>query len=181
MLKLLFLLILASLVLAAKRRRRRRNFQSISVDTVITLGAVGDKGMVKNDLTAFGITKFRCVATDLIWTANGQTVNEAPILFGVANSNLSTAEIAEMLDAVPNSQTDIIALERVRRPVRQIGVFHGQSVNTIINDGKVVRTKFHTVLDEGTEVTAWARNESGATLTTGMTIHCFGRVYGYWI
>ncbi len=167
--------------MAKRRRRRNAKFQVISVDAVLGFGAAGDNIVVKQPLTAFGITKFRVVAVDLMWVANGQTVGEAPIICGLSNSNLGVTQIAEALDAVPNSQTDIISLERVRRPVRQVCVFHGANANTVINDGNLKRTKFHTVLDEGTELDIWGRNESGATMTTGMTVHAFGRVYGYWI
>ncbi len=139
-----------------------------------------DDAILTQALTAFGITKFRVVAVDLIWTMSGMTVGEGPALVGLSNSNLNVTEIAECLDSIPNSQTDIIALERQRRPVRQAGVFHGATAAEVLNDGKLMRTKFHTVLDEGTELTMWCRNESGAQLTTGQTIHAFGRIYGYW-
>jgi len=89
--------------------------------------------------------------------------------------------VKEALDSNLTSQSDIIARERARRPVRRAGVFYGLSTDEVFNNGKPIRTKMFTVLDEGKELEAWARNQSGGILTTGATVHCFGRVYGYWI
>jgi len=153
----------------------------LNVDASVALSTLANATILSVDITALGITKFRVVSMDLSWQIRDQTPGEGPIQVGVANSNLTNTEIGECLDATPTSQTDIIPLERLRRPVRTVGAFNSVSADEVLNDGRMMRTKFHTVLDEGTELEVWARNRSGSSLTGGAFLAVQGRVYGYWI
>lgn len=179
------MLILAMSFMAAHRRGRRNGptnpkFQVLKVDQIISFGALAAQGALQGALTALGVTKFRVTAVDLFWSADGFTTGEGPILVGISNGNLSTTEVLECLDAVPTGPSDVIARERLRRPVRQSGIFAGFNTHEVLNDGKYIRTKLNTLLDEGDELNAWAQNQSGATLTAGTVIRIMGRVYGYW-
>ncbi len=165
----------------ARRRRRNRNFIGIPVTTQLALGTLGDGVVSSANITQFGTTKFKVVSTDLTWTSLGATPTEGPIQVGIGNADLSNTEMGEALDAQPTSKADIVALERIRRPVREVGAFAVVSANDVLNDGKPIRQKLVTVLDEGIELDVWARNKSGATLTTGHIITVTGRVYGYWL
>ncbi len=151
------------------------------MDVVLPLATLADEAVFKAALTTLGITKFRVISSDLMWVINGLTAQEGPLIVGISNSDLSTTEIKEALDANPNSQADIIAIERNKRPVRRSGVFVGLATDDVLNNGKPIRTRLHTILDEGKELDAWCRNKSGATLTTGATVHAFGTVYGFWM
>lgn len=164
-----------------KKYRRNSNFQAITVDVNLVLSTLADAGVIKAQLSALGVTRFKVVSADLMWTIGGLTALEGPIVVGITSSDLSAAEVKESLDANPTSQSDIIAIEQGKRPVRRSGVFHGLNTDEVLNNGRPIRTKMVTILDEGKELEAWARNTSGATLTTGATVHCFGTMYGYWI
>ncbi len=131
-------------------------------------------------MTSLGTTEFFVVSVDLQWSISGHTVGEGPVIFGIANDDLNAAEIAEALDASPQSMADIVARERARRPVRLVGAFTGQTPASQFNDGRVKRTKLKTMLANSVEIAAWWRNESGSALTTGTTVDVFGKVYGYW-
>ncbi len=65
--------------------------------------------------------------------------------------------------------------------MRQVGQFPAFETHEVLNDGKVIRTKFRTVLEAGIELGVWARNKSGVALTTGAVVRLSGRIYGYWI
>ncbi len=135
--------------------------------------------MIKAALTNFGSTKFKVVSADLMWTLRGLTALEGGIEVGIVSNDLTIAEAIEGLDASPTSKSDVIAMERIRRPVRRLGTFSGLNVNDVLNNGKPIRTKLFVLLDTGIELDAWIRN-IGSTLTTGATIEVSGRVYGYW-
>lgn len=183
MLEYLLILLLAIPVMAAKRRKRRRNsnFVALPVDVSLALGTLGSGTVIASAMTNLGQTRFRVISVDILWSMRGLTAGEGPLEVGIANNNLSVTEIGEMLDASPTSQTDIIAMERLRRPVRNSGVFAGLAANEALNDGRKMRTKLSTVLNEGVELAFYVRNKSGSALTTGGVIQCTGKVYGIWI
>ncbi len=133
------------------------------------------------NLTTLGSTKFRVVSADIYWSYAGHTAAEGPLEVGIANGDLSVAEVAECLDSNPTSQSDIVAREFARRPVRRSGVFDGVATIASLNDGKSIRTKLNTILDEGTELKAWIKNLDASALTTGTLIKINGAIYGYWI
>ncbi len=168
--------------MARKRRRKGRGrFIALPIETVISLGALAQDIVASANITGFGNTKFRVVAADLSWTLNAATATEGPVMVGIANADLSDTEIQEALDASPVSASDIIALERMRRPVRIAGTFSLAGADETLNDGKAIRTKLHTVLEAGIELDVWARNKGQATLTTGGLVTVLGKLYGYWL
>lgn len=174
-------LLFASLVLAARRRRRRSNrFFAYPVEKDLILGALASNIAFDGDLTAFGSTRVRCISADLQWSMNNHVSGEGPISVGLSSSDLSVTEIIEHLDARPTSQSDIVAMERSRRPVRRAGVFSAGAGNEHLNDGKAIRTKLRFSVNEGVELSAWARNEDTAALTTGTIIHVTGTLYMMW-
>ncbi len=166
----------------AKHRKRsyNSNFQVINVDNGIALSTLAAGVAIAADLTTLGVAKFTVISADLMWTIKGLTAGEGPITVGIANGDLTVSNIGETLDANPTNKSDIIARERARRPVRRAGVFHGLSSEEVLNDGKPIRTKLRTTLDTGVELTMFARNQTGSTLTTGASVFCFGKLYGFW-
>ncbi len=166
-----------------KRRTRRPSaqFQVLPVTVEVDLGTLAQNAVLTVDMTSLGVTEYQVVSMDLWWSLEGGSAQNGPIQVGVANGDLSGTEIVEKLDASPISASDIIARERQRRPVRQVGQFQltaGGSV--VLNDGKSIRTKFRTRLAVGIELECWVRN-LGAVLTTGATVHVQGNIYGYWV
>ncbi len=164
-----------------KRRGRRRNFFAMKAKTDLALGALGIGATVQQTMTAFGVTRVWCISGDFVWSLEDGGAAQGPILVGLSSSNLSVTEINENLDARPTSQGDIIAMERSRRPVREVGSMlidaqgHGQ-----IADGRLVRTKLGFWLNEGEELVAWARNEDNAALQAGAIVHVAGKLYLRW-
>ncbi len=167
--------------MAKHRKRKNSKFFAYPVEATLSLSTLAADATLAAALTAFGQTRVRVISADLTWSRKGATVNEGPIRVGISNSNLAVAEINEKLDARPTSQTDIIAMERSRRPVRTSGAFPGEQANETLNDGKPIRTKLSTILNEGTELNIWARNKSGAALTTGGVVQVQGTFYLVWI
>ena len=162
------------------RGRKASRFQAIPVDVQIALGALGASIVTSGALTNLGTTKFRVVSTDLTWSLKDKAIGQGPIKVGIFNGDLSNTEVGEALDASPTSMADIVGREQARRPVRSVGQFSAGSTDSVLNDGKPIRQKLVTMLDEGVELEAFARNGDSGTLTTGVLIDIVGFIYGYW-
>ncbi len=162
------------------RRRRTRNFQTWNVNVEVSASTLADGVAVAATLLNLSQDVY-LVSGDFRASIRGAAANEKPVTCGVANGDLSVTEIAEKLDAAPSSQSAIIELERQRRPVRKIGTFgDGPLVAETLNDGKSIRVKLGFAIANSTNLDFWLRNQSGATLTTGMILELQGEVYGYW-
>ncbi len=167
----------------AKRRRARRNsnFFVQKIDAVRTLLTLATGGLVTTPLTTFGVVRVKVIGADLKWSLTDLTTNEVPIEVGVCSGDLSDTEVQEALDASPTSKADIIANERLRRPVRSSGEFGEPDSHQQLNDGKAIRNrKLYWDLDEGVEIDMYARNLSGSTLTTGASVRVSGKLYCIW-
>ncbi len=164
---------------AKGRSTGNSNFQVIPVDSNVTLGTLASETVIASGLTALD-DDFWIQSADLQWSLLNAAGGQTPLMFGVANSDLSVTEIDEAIEASPTSKSDIIARERARRPVRKIGNFTGPASDVEWNDGRPMRSTIKMYLAEGVELNAWVKNKSGAVLTTGGIVRVFGNLYGSW-
>ncbi len=116
-----------------------------------------------------------------MWTLRGLTVGEGPIQVGYSHSNLTTTMIAEKLDSAVSDPGQILLMEHSRRPVRQVGFISGIAANQSLNDGQNVRTKIKFIVGETHRINFWARNLSGASLTTGAVLDIAGTIFARWL
>ncbi len=156
-------------------------FQAIPFNNQQALSTLAEGVVLTTGLTALA-QDFFAVSADVQVSFRGATALEGPIGFGFANSDLSVTEIAEALDASPSSESDIIARERARRPVRRIGRVSDMHAGggEGFNDGNPKRIQLRFNLANSLEVNGWVRNQSGAALTTGAIMEWQGKIYGYW-
>ncbi len=164
-----------------KSGRRSKKFFAYPIENSLALITLANGVALAGNLTALGVTKAYCISADLSWSIDDLTPGEGPLEVGLSTSDLTVTEIIEKLDAKPTSQSDIIAIERSRRPVRNSGRFSGQPANESLNDGLAIRTPLRFVLAEGKELVMWVRNKSGANLTTGAVVRVVGTLYMKWI
>lgn len=161
------------------KRRTNKNFGVVTFRNASALGTLADNTLQTATMTALA-QDFYCASVDCLWAIRDATITDGPITCGFANGDLSSTEITEALDANPTSQSDIIAIERTRRPVRYAGQFDLAETDTVLNDGRRMRTKLKIMLNEGVELVAWVRNESGKSLETGAVLEISGKIYGNW-
>lgn len=166
--------------MAKHRNKGGHRFFAYPIEVDLTLSTLAAGASITGSLTGLGVTKAYCISADVTWSVDGVTSGEGPLRVGLANGNLTATEINEKLDARPTSQTDIIAMERSRRPVRPVGKFPGQTADEALKDGTPIRTKLGFFIDEGVELVAYARNDSASTLTTGAVVHASGTLYMKW-
>jgi len=162
-----------------RKRGHGGRFQAIPFNANTALSTLADGTVLTTVLTAL-VQDFFAVSADVSVSFRGRTDTEGPLQFGFANSDLSLVEIGEALDASPSSESDIIARERIRRPVRRIGRVSPALADQSWNDGNPKRVQLRFNLANSLEVNGWVRNQSGANLTTGAIIEWQGTIYGYW-
>lgn len=173
-------LLFGGIVLAAHRKRRRnRSFQVWPIDQTTTLAALASETVIKTVIINLAQEAWLHSA-DLTWTVRGATGGEGPVMFGLADDNLTVAEIAEAIGAAPTSQSDRIQLERASRPVRVVGNFPFAAADEVHADGRKVRTKIKWMQAAAIDPCMWVQNKSGATLTTGAIVRVTGNLYGTW-
>ncbi len=161
------------------KRGRSKNFFVSKVNAQLSLSTLTNDTVITGVLLNLTQDAY-LISADLTWSILNLTAGEGPLRVGLNNSILSVTEIAEALDASPNSQDDRIAIERTRRPVRDAGQFPGLNSEEVLNNGNIFRTKVKMVITSARNLEIFARNLSGATLTTGSQINVVGKVYGNW-
>ncbi len=161
------------------KRGRSKNFFVSKVNATVPLGALAVNTVIAGDLLDL-IQDAYLISADLTWGILEHTANEGTIVVGLNNDVLSVTEIAESLNASPNSQDDRVAIERSNRPVREAGQFPGVEVNEVLNNGNLKRTRLRMVITSARDLQVWALNRSNSPLTTGTVLEVNGKVYGNW-
>ncbi len=136
------------------------------------------------------VEDFRIIKSEILADVDGMTSGEQPLLFGIANGNLSVTEIAEALQVDgPLGPSEAIENERVMRAVWIIGTTGGESAADLDITWKSKSGGDTHVL---TLPTAWTFtdadgwnffvfNDSGAILTTGATLKVRAKHFGVWV
>lgn len=107
------------------------------------------------------------------WSLRNHTDSEGPISFGLAHSDVSAAEIETYLENTATwFESDIAAQinRQFGRFIKRVGMFHGTVADQVLNDGMAVYTRLGFTINEDQGINIWARNASGAVLTTGSVI-----------
>ncbi len=137
------------------------------IDQKLELTTLAGETLVSMTLDEVMTESGRVASVDCVYTLTDMTtaLDDGPILFGVAHSDYSDAEIEEVVE-VANSwdRGDKIAQERAKRLVRQIGVLtsgveagiFGQGPQ--FNDGNPVKTKLNWGLTTGDTLKFWCYN-----------------------
>ncbi len=159
------------------RRKRQRLFvPRISASHLI--GALASNDV---DTTAFGSLldqEVYAISMDVICAMHAHTPGEGPIVFGVAHSDYTAAEIEEFMEASASWQKgNKIANEQARRKVRIVGSFQGELAEETINDGQKQRIKLGFVIEDGKGLQLFAYNEGSSTLTTGTVLELKGAAF----
>ena len=163
-----------------RRRGRRKGFVAIPFEVVHTLGSLADVTVGTFDVLGTFARNIYLISADAVITMREHTPGEGPIVYGFAAGDLTSSEILEKLQAELTDPSDIIQMERSRRPVRQTGVFPGLSSEEALNDGRNTRTRLKFGITNGKTLDVWAYNRSGNALTTGTVINVLGTLYGRW-
>ncbi len=164
------------------RKARIKNFIAIPFSSSQALSTLADETLVQASVlnAAFG-EDIWLISLDWVAALRGLTAGETPIEIGIAHGDLSATEMSEALDSEVTDPDDIIQKERARRPVRRLGMFaSGTQTDIVLHDGNVKRSKIMFSVGDTHTLDFWARNQSGATLTTGAIQEFHGTLFGRW-
>ncbi len=114
----------------------------------------------------------RALASSLVasWSMANLVAGQGPILFGVAHSDYTDAEIEAVIENTGSwDQGNLISQEIAKRKIRIIGQMVGEfdtgTVDVRFAGGKSVKIKLNWMLKTGATLKLWAYN-LGANLTT---------------
>ncbi len=156
----------------------------------ITDGALG--ALAAKDVVAFQgpaiAEDFRILKSEVYAIVNALTTNEANgLLFGIANGELSAAEIEECIEAQgPLNANDRVATERAMRNVKILGMGHaepeaGTEVTFENEHGGPLLLNKHRWTYHNPQGWDWFIYNIGGSLTTGGLLQLVASHYGLWI
>ncbi len=168
------------LALLAKRKspktRRRFSLRRVRVTPSVALGALVSGIVVKGGISGAAPNTYRAISSDQVWSLEGLTSGEGPVVVGYAHSDYTVTEIKEAIDAAASIDPGLkIERERAGRLVRIVGIITSDVDR--LNDGKPLKTRLNWLITPGDEVNIFAMNESGATLSTGAVLHITGNLW----
>ncbi len=144
------------------------------IDEDLALSTLGPDVVIRQTFTE--TVNERCLVSSVkaTYSLSGFTIgdNKGPVQVGIAHSDYSLAEIQAFVDRVDSwDEGNLVEREVTGRKIRQIGVFSldnsgGVGSNSVLNDGKPIRTKLNWILNQGQTLQIWARNLGTAALTT---------------
>ncbi len=155
-----------------KSRRSRRQYVKGDINLGLDLGTLG-AGVLTSQINAEVavektlVSSIKCQYSLSEFT---QAVGDGPIVVGVAHSDYTDAEMEEVLENIGSwNPGDKISQERAKRLVRIIGTFQQVDIslgNTVLNDGKPIKTKLNWTLITGASLKFWAYNQGESALAT---------------
>ncbi len=161
-----------------KSGRRRSKILKGNVDEAMALLTLANNSLVADAFDESVNERTFIISIDATYALRTLTPGEGPIVFGVAHSDYTAAEIEEVIENAGSwNEGDLVSQETARRKVRIIGQFEGQLANEDFNDGVKLKTTLKWILLQGQTIDLWAYNRSGAALTTGAFLICSGHVW----
>ncbi len=148
-----------------------KGYMKGNVDETMQLGTLAPTTLISANFDEVVTEKHLISSLVATWALDGMVAGQGPILFGVAHSDYTSAQIEEVIEATQSwNRGDKTAQEIAKRLVRVIGTFvgtQGSGTDDVqFNDGKPVKTKLNWLLITGATLKLWAYNISGAALTT---------------
>ncbi len=145
--------------------------RAANVDGSLAASTLASNDVISGNLVAVGDEEFRLLSLTGLWSLRGATAGEGPLMFGVAHSDYTDAEIEECLEVSTGlTRGDKVAQEQASRLVRRIGQFPVSSAAESFREGEVIKTRLNWHITEGQTLKAWIWNKSGAALTTGALV-----------
>ncbi len=159
----------------AKPKRRMGRYIRGVIDEDLDLGTLAAQTLVGDTWDESANQRMLISSIVANYSLDGLVAGQGPIIFGVAHSDYTDAEIEVVIEAVGSwDEGNKVSQEQAKRLVRQIGQFVGEldtgTDDIQFNDGKPVKTKLNWILNTGDTLKMWAYNVSTAALTTSAPV-----------
>ncbi len=157
--------------------------KKVRVNSTSAVGALASLALTKQSFLAVSDSEYRILSAKIvaIWM-NIADPDDGGLMFGLAHSDYTAAEIEEWLEATTSiDRGDMIANERANRKCRMIGTFGQQNFSSVegdqtFNDGKEVTVKLNWAIPIGQQVNVWMYNSSNDVWSTGSSVGLIGSV-----
>ncbi len=151
-----------------------RGYLKGNVDESLSLGTLASKTLVADTWDESPEEKTLISSIVCTWSIDKLTSGQGPLIFGVAHSDYSDAEIEAVLENQASwDQGSKVEQEVAKRLVRQIGTFQATEID--FNDGEPMKTKLNWRLNSGDTLKMWVYNNSDDALSaTVPVLHCNG-------
>jgi len=152
---------------------------------LLTLGGLAAGASIKAGALTLG-DDFRILKTEwqISQRGNWGAVGDE-VIIGIADNELSVAEIAECIDADgPLDRNDNLANERAMRPVWTLIDIKGKSttvVEEVPNDGMMMTFNLRWTFSNPEGWTFFGHNPLGGALTTGAVFFITAKHFGVWV
>ncbi len=160
----------------ARKGRNMNKYIRGDIDEDLSLGTLAAKTLV-SDLWDQSATERTLISSIVAtWSLDQLTGAQGPLIFGVAHSDYSDAQIEEVIENTGSWDEGSKSAEEIsRRLVRQIGTFVSRKTpsepgDEEFNDGKPMKTKLNWVLSSGDTLRMWAYNVSASALATTVPV-----------
>lgn len=121
---------------------------------------------------------FRLIKVELSAAVQNLTDNDGPVMIGLADNELTIAEIAECLQADVTDRNDRLEDEKATRPVWILSTYiHGSE---IANNGLPIEKTIRWTFSNTEGFCLFAYNASNSTNTTGDVVH-HAKYFGVWV
>ncbi len=158
----------------------------IREDDIITLATLASKTVVKQDAALVMAEDFRMIKVRSFIHLHGGTFtdNDGPLIIGIANDELTVAEIKECLEANgPLNRNDRIPEERSMRAVFELAMLQFVEGGAVVQ--QIVETPLESIIRwtfSNPEGWTWfAYNFGGSALATGGVIKLRNKYFGVWV
>ncbi len=155
--------------------RKRGRYLRGRIDEGLSLGTLASKTLVSD--TWDGSVTERTLVSSIVstWMIDNLASGQGPLLFGVAHSDYSDAEIEAVIENAGSwDEGNKVDQEIAKRLVRTIGTMisdlPSSPGDTTVNDGKPIKTKLNWILTEGDTLKMWVYNMSTVALSTAVPI-----------
>ncbi len=157
----------------------------VKESTSFTLGALGTQDVVAGAGPVMS-EDFRIIKTEVYANITGLTTGEAEGLYlGLANGDLSAAEIEESLEAQgPLFPRDRIPEEKAERLTKMIGRFDDKALIAVLlgpDGGSPVSKTIRWTFGKSQAGWKWFVHNIGTPLTTGATVRITATHFGVWV
>ncbi len=152
--------------------------RSVTVGALATITVAGSATNI--DAARLQGVRIKKIRGNVSWF--GKTTLEGPVMYGLASIDLSNSEIAEALNADPQSENDQPASDRGNRKVVPMGIIPRATEV----DGRNMRSFMNItwpwkVIPVGSGLKIWVFNLDTSTLTTGMEVKFNLAIVQEWI
>ncbi len=165
-----------------RRGRKFRRYMRGRVDEGLALLTLGSKVLLSNTWDEVVVERTLLSSIEVAWSLSDftQMQTDGPIQCGIAHSDYTDAEIEENIENTGSwDEGNLVQREVGQRKIRIIGTFPSAgpasgASQSVLNDGKPIKTKLNWILTTGDTLKMWAYNAGTGALTTGAVMHATG-------